>query len=86
MAKRHLKLVTPATVNRTVAPLRRPNADVRTREHLTEAEVERLIAAAKGNRHGHRDATMILVAYRHSLRTAELVDLRWDQIDFRMAL
>ena len=81
MVKRNLRVVTPATVNRTVAPLRRPNA-----EHLTEAEVERLIAAAKGNRHGHRDVTMILVAYRHGLRAAELVDLRWDQIDFRIAL
>ena len=25
---------------------------------------------------------MILVAYRHGLRVSELVDLRWDQIDF----
>ena len=37
------------------------------------------------NRWGHRDATMILVAYRHGLRTSELVDLRWDQIDFGRA-
>jgi hypothetical protein len=29
----------------------------RDREHLTEHEVERLIKAAKGNRHGQRDAT-----------------------------
>ena len=55
---------------------------MRTREHLTEAEVEQLIDAAKANRWGHRDATMILVAYRHGLRVSELVDLRWDQIDF----
>ena len=39
--------------------------------------------AAQGNRHGHRDTTMILVAYRHGLRVSELVDLRWDQVDFR---
>jgi type 1 fimbriae regulatory protein FimB/type 1 fimbriae regulatory protein FimE len=38
--------------------------------------------AAKGNRWGHRDATMVLVAYRHGLRASELVDLRWDQIEF----
>jgi Phage integrase family len=40
-------------------------------------EVERLIDAAKGNRWGHRDATMILLAYRHGLRASELCDLRW---------
>jgi integrase len=66
-------------------PKRPPNKDPRTREHLTEAEVERLIKATRDNRYGHRDATMILVAYRHGLRVSELVDLRWDQIDFRTA-
>jgi type 1 fimbriae regulatory protein FimB/type 1 fimbriae regulatory protein FimE len=83
--KSNLRLVAPATENRTVTPRRRPNRDLRTREHLTEAEVERLIAAAKANRWGHRDATMVLIAYRHGLRAAELVDLRWDQIDFAAA-
>ena len=77
MAKRHLKLVTPATVKRTVTPRRPRNGDIRTREYLTEAEVEKLMDAAKGNRWGHRDATMVLVAYRHGLRASELVDLRW---------
>jgi type 1 fimbriae regulatory protein FimB/type 1 fimbriae regulatory protein FimE len=85
MAKSHLNLVTPNTVKRTVTPKRRRNGDLRTREYLTEAEVERLMKAATGNRHGHRDATMILVAYRHGLRVSELVDLRWDQVDFRTA-
>jgi integrase len=85
MAKSHLKLVTPTIKKRTVTPTRRRNGDLRTREYLTEAEVERLIEAAKGNRYGHRDAAMILVAYRHGLRVSELVDLRWDQVDFRTA-
>jgi len=85
MAKSHLKLVTPATVKRTVTPRRRRNGDLRTREYLTEHEVERLIETAKRNRHGHRDATMILVAYRHGLRAAEVVDLRWDQFDLKTA-
>jgi len=85
MAKRHLRLVTPATANRTVPPKRRPNGDLRTREYLTEAEVERLMNAARKNRWGHRDATMVLVAYRHGLRASELVDLRWEQVDFRTA-
>jgi type 1 fimbriae regulatory protein FimB/type 1 fimbriae regulatory protein FimE len=85
MAKGHLKLVTPATVNRTVTPNRRSNRDLRTREYLTEAEVQRLMNAAKRNRWGHRDATMILVAYRHGLRASEVVDLRWEQVEFRTA-
>jgi len=80
-------LVAPATVNRTVTmPRRKPNSVYRTREHLTGAEVDRLIDAAKANRWGHRDATMILVAFRHGLRSSELVDLRWDQIDFTHAV
>lgn len=85
MPKSHLKLVTPAIVNRTVTPIRRPNKELRTREHLTETEIEGLLSAAKENRHGHRDATMVLVAYRHGLRASELVDLRWDQVDFHAA-
>ena len=53
----------------------------RSREYLTEREVERLIEAAKQNRSGHRDATAILVAYRHGLKASEVVVLRWDDID-----
>jgi integrase len=52
------------------------------REHLTPGEVETLIEAARGNRYGHRDATMILLTYRHGLRAAEVCDLRWDEVDF----
>jgi type 1 fimbriae regulatory protein FimB/type 1 fimbriae regulatory protein FimE len=84
MAKR-LKLVAPTAEKRTVTPIRRPNAEIRTREYLTDAEVEKLAEAAKGNRYGHRDATMVLTAYRHGLRSSELVDLRWDQVDFASA-
>jgi type 1 fimbriae regulatory protein FimB/type 1 fimbriae regulatory protein FimE len=58
---------------------------LRTREYLTETEVEQLLSVTKTNRWGHRDAAMILVAYRHGLRASELVDLRWDQIDFPTA-
>jgi integrase len=76
VAKSHLKLVTPTTEKRTVTPKRRPNADLRTREYLTEAAVERLLKATKGNRWAHRDATMILVPFRHGLRATEAADLR----------
>ena len=85
MDKTHLKIVTPATKKRAVRPLRRSNSELRSREHLTETEVEELIEAARGNRYGHRDATMILVAYRHGLRASEVCDLRWEQIDWNSA-
>jgi type 1 fimbriae regulatory protein FimB/type 1 fimbriae regulatory protein FimE len=85
VAKSRLKLITPSTEIRTVTPKRPPNAVLRTREYLTEVEVERLLKGTKGNRWAHRDATMILVAYRHGLRASELTDLRWDQIDFATA-
>jgi len=74
-----------ATEKRAVVPLRRANGQIRSREHLTEVEVARLIAAAKKNRYGQRDATMILVAYRHGLRASEICDLRWEQFDFGSA-
>lgn len=61
--------------------IRLPNKTLRTREYLTEDEVEKLMATARRNRWGHRDSTMILIAFRHGLRVAELVDLRWDQIE-----
>ena len=64
---------------------RRPNAELRTREYLTEPEIEKMLKATGTNRWGHRDATMILVAYRHGLRVAELIDLRWDQVEFENA-
>jgi len=58
------------------------NSSVRTREYLTVREVERLIAAArKFSRYGHRDATMILIGFRHGLRASELCDLQWHQVE-----
>jgi integrase len=83
----HLALVPPTNEKFTVRlPRRKPNAEYRSREHLTEREVERLIEVVKDNRQGHRDATMVLIAFRHGLRVAELIDLRWDQVDIDNAL
>lgn len=68
-------------------PLKKPNAERRSREHLTPAEVEKLIAAARRlGRHGLRDAAMILLAYRHGLRVSELVALRQEQVDLRQGI
>jgi integrase len=65
-------LIAPATINRTV--LRRTNAELRTREHLTVGEVEQLIDIASSNRQGYRDGLMVLLAFRHGLRAGELND------------
>jgi integrase len=54
----------------------------RTREYLTPTEIDTLMAEArKSSRYGHRDATMILIAYRHGLRASEVCDLQWHQIE-----
>src|SRR5437762_4410107 len=77
----HIRAVggeTPNTVNPSV---------VRTRRYLTGREVEKLIEAARDRgRYGHRDATMILLAYRHGLRAAEQCAVRWDQLDLSQGL
>jgi len=72
---------TPTPVKRTVSRGRLLNAHYRQREYLTEREVERLMKAAGNNRHGHRDATMVLLTFRHGLRASELSALRWEQVD-----
>jgi integrase len=74
---------TPPTIaNGNVPPRRVPNATLRPREYLTQREIDELMIAARQNRHGHRDARMILIAYRHGLRASEVCELRRDQLDF----
>lgn len=68
-------------------PPRKPrNQDRRSREFLTEDEVERVMKAADKGWYGFRDKTMILMAYRHGFRVSELIALRWDQVDLRTGL
>ena len=77
----------PIPLNGKVPPPRRKNSEVRSREHLTFDEVDKLILAARSlGRHGHRDATLILMAFRHGLRVSELVALRWDMVDLKQGL
>jgi type 1 fimbriae regulatory protein FimB/type 1 fimbriae regulatory protein FimE len=44
--------------------------------------VEKLIKEARQGRYGHRDATLILIAFRHGLRASEICDLEWSQVEF----
>jgi type 1 fimbriae regulatory protein FimB/type 1 fimbriae regulatory protein FimE len=83
VAAKVIPMALPAsTRNVDRAKGRRSNKHYRTREYLSEAEIMRLVEVAKSNRNGLRDSIMVLVAYRHALRAAELVGLRWDQVDF----
>src|SRR6202049_5047180 len=76
-----------STVNGTVPPRRMVNAVRRPREYLTPKEIELLRKSARERgRYGHRDATMILIAYRHGLRPAEVCALRWDMVDLAQGL
>jgi integrase len=79
-----MRLVAPRHVNRTV-PVRPANVALRQREYLTPGEVEKLIKTARDGRYGHRDASLILVAYRHGLRAIELCDLEWSQVEWGRA-
>ena len=57
-------------------------ASTREREYLRSPEIKAMIRAAKKvGRHGVRDGAIILLMFRHGLRTAELVALKWTQID-----
>jgi integrase len=76
-----LRLVTSRNESRSV-PIRPANAELRTREYLTPSEVEKLSKEARRGRYGHRDTTLILIAFRHGLRAAEICDLEWSQIEF----
>jgi integrase len=68
-------------------PKHHKHTEVRSREHLTPTEVEKLRKTARSiGRHGDRNDTMILLAYRHGLRVSELITLRWDQLDLDQGL
>jgi type 1 fimbriae regulatory protein FimB/type 1 fimbriae regulatory protein FimE len=84
-----VNISTVATAEWEIMPMKPTNDDspptiqnlTVKRRYLTEREVERLVGCARKNRHGHRDATMVLVAYRHGLRASEVCDLQWHQIE-----
>ncbi|RUO72630.1 hypothetical protein CWI80_08780 [Pseudidiomarina sediminum] len=77
----------PTIENRKVLPTPPKYNQVREREYLTSSEIERISKAAKSvGRHGHRDSTIIMVAYHHALRVSELVNLKWSQVDLTQGL
>lgn len=79
---------TPNSVKSKNQPPRKPkNKDQRSREYLTDIEIEKLRKAAKNiGRHGIRDDAIILLMFRHGLRVSEIITLRWEQIDLQKGL
>jgi type 1 fimbriae regulatory protein FimB/type 1 fimbriae regulatory protein FimE len=83
MESSRLKIVKPVNLRTVSNQGRQPNVAYRVREHLTEAEIDKLLVVLKQNRHGHRDWLIGLLIYRHGLRVSEACDLRWDDVDWR---
>ena len=81
MKSSHLRLVERTDMRPVASKGRKPNEAYRVREHLTEDEIGKLLAALKANRHGQRDWLIGLLIYRHGLRVSEACDLRWDDIN-----
>jgi site-specific recombinase XerD len=77
----HLKLVERTDMRPVASKGHKSNKAYRTREHLTESEMTKLLTSLKANRHGHRDWLIGLLIYRHGLRVSEACDLRWDDLD-----
>ena len=78
LPKKSAQLLKPRESNKN-----KKYSELRDREYLLESEVESMMRAAKTGRWGHRDALLILMGYRHGLRISELVNLRWQQVDFK---
>jgi len=77
----------PTIENRKVLPTPPKYKTVREREYLTSSEIDQVAKAAKSiGRHGHRDYSIIMIAYHHALRVSELVGLKWSQIDLNQGL
>ncbi len=66
-------------------PRKQPKSEVRPRDYLSEHEIESMIRACKTNRHAPRDQTLLLIGFRHCLRSRELCGLRWSDVDLKGA-
>jgi type 1 fimbriae regulatory protein FimB/type 1 fimbriae regulatory protein FimE len=63
------------------------NKQLRDREYLTEQEIDSLIKAIrKHSRNSLRDETIVTTMFRHGLRVREVINLKWEQIDFKEGL
>ena len=64
---------TPFSAKLSNVPPKKPkNKERRSREYLSQTEIDKLRKAARSyGRHSHRDDTLILIMFRHGLRVGE---------------
>ena len=74
-----------STKFKNLPPIKQPSNG--EREYLRPSEVQALMKAAKSfGRNRVRDSAIILLMFRHGLRTAELVALKWSRVDINFWL
>jgi type 1 fimbriae regulatory protein FimB len=66
-------------------PAHTTDAHERDKDFLNADEIDRVLDAAKGSRHGPRDHLLLLMMYRHGLRVSEAVRLRRDDVNLDQA-
>lgn len=73
--------------NTSKSPRSLRNIDLRNREYLAEDEVEKLVKVIrKKSRNPDRDECLVWMMFQHGLRVSEIVNITWDQINFKTGM